>query len=278
MITYRVRKSPFIRYFDKTPPGIVCPHFWLLSHANGCPYNCSYCYLNLTFRGKKCEAFTNLDDMCGEIAAWLHHDEASMLNSGELSDSLAIDTAWFARAYELFANQRNHTLLLLTKSTAEALRRYEPTRSICVSFSINADAVSRAFEHGAPLGSERLAAASELASAGWRVRVRLDPMLPVEDWREAYEPICKAIAELRCERVTLGTLRYFPALARRNAGFPRMPGTKDGPDGRIRLPKDLRAEMYSYARGLIGMPVALCKETEEMVSSLGVARECNCVP
>ena len=67
----RKRKSPFIRYFDKTPPGIVCPHYYLLAHANGCPYECAYCYLSLTFRQKKCEWFTNLGDMESDIRAWL---------------------------------------------------------------------------------------------------------------------------------------------------------------------------------------------------------------
>lgn len=39
-----------IRLFDKTSEGIVCPHFWILNWACGCPYECSYCYLALTHR------------------------------------------------------------------------------------------------------------------------------------------------------------------------------------------------------------------------------------
>ena len=51
MVTRRERKSKFVKLFDKTPPGVCCPHFYELVLSNGCPYDCSYCYLRLTFRG-----------------------------------------------------------------------------------------------------------------------------------------------------------------------------------------------------------------------------------
>jgi hypothetical protein len=92
--TYRQRrrKSNFVRLFDKTPPGIICPHFYILAHANGCPYDCSYCYLQLTFRGKtEPVLFRNLDDLNREVRQFLELPEPSVLNAGELSDGLAFD-------------------------------------------------------------------------------------------------------------------------------------------------------------------------------------------
>ena len=42
----------YISYFSKTPR-TLCPHFWIIKPYTGCPYNCSYCYLQGTFYGNK---------------------------------------------------------------------------------------------------------------------------------------------------------------------------------------------------------------------------------
>ena len=55
----RLRKSKFVRLFDKTPDSVVCPHFYELILSNGCIYDCSYCYLKLTFRGKNTPTLFN---------------------------------------------------------------------------------------------------------------------------------------------------------------------------------------------------------------------------
>jgi len=268
----RKRKSPFIRYFDKTPPGIVCPHYYLLAHANGCPYECAYCYLSLTFRQKKCEWFTNLGDMEGDLRAWL-------FGVGELADSLAIDSTWFQVAYRLFtgpANPIGHTLLLVTKSEATELLEYEPHPSVVVSFSVNAESMASKHERGAPSPKLRLDAAAELKRRGWRIRLRLDPMLPCSNWREAYLPTVKRIAEIQPERVTLGSLRYFPSLPRYHPDFPSMPVKRDGPDGRYRLPYSLRIEMYEFVREHLNMPFGLCKETDALHAAVKPDPRCNC--
>src|SRR3989337_4516001 len=92
-VDFRPRKSFFIHYFDKTPPGIVCPHYYVLSHANGCAYSCDYCYLNLTFRGLKAPViFSNLHRLKRDVEAWLICTrKPNVLSAGELSDSLLFD-------------------------------------------------------------------------------------------------------------------------------------------------------------------------------------------
>lgn len=274
---HRTRKSPFIRYFDKTPPGIVCPHFFILAHANGCPYDCSYCYLTLTFRQKKCEAFTNLADMEREVACWIENTQTpSVLNAGELADSVAVDFAWFAPIYGLFAKQTRHVLLLLTKSTASELERWEPNPSVIVGFSVNAADVSAQYERGAPPSMERLAAAERLKRRGWRVRLRLEPMLPAPNWQTAYQPALQRIGEIGPERLTVGSLRYFPALRRRHKGFPLIRVERDGADGRMRVTRSLRLEMYQFVRSHLPFPFGLCKETADLHATFNPLPHCNC--
>ena len=51
----RVGDGSIIKMFDKThfpekPLDVVCPHFLELKWANGCNFNCAWCYLQGTLR------------------------------------------------------------------------------------------------------------------------------------------------------------------------------------------------------------------------------------
>ena len=287
-VTRRSRRSAFIRYFDATPPGIVCPHFHVLAHANGCPFRCDYCYLQLTFRRNSAPVvFTNLADLERDVERFLQRDEPSVLNAGELADALAFDcvTGLVSRLVPLFAAQRKHKLLLLTKSAnVEPLLRLEHAQQTIVSFSLNSEAAASRFEHGAPPPAARLEAARALGDVGYRVRLRVDPMIPLADWHDSYRRLAAMICCMtRPERVTLGTIRFFrslPRFSRDGREVYSYATSRDGPDGRLRLPLEKRVEMYhTVIGGLAGTTVALCKETEEAwrLTSLDPRRcLCNC--
>ncbi|MCK5031383.1 MAG: hypothetical protein KAR64_07950, partial [Thermoplasmatales archaeon] len=58
----KIKDGSIIKLFDRTPKpekptDVVCPHFYELKWANGCNFNCAWCYLNGTYRflsrGKK---------------------------------------------------------------------------------------------------------------------------------------------------------------------------------------------------------------------------------
>ncbi|MDP2857911.1 MAG: hypothetical protein Q8P50_08040 [Bacillota bacterium] len=85
----RERKSDFVKLFDKTPAGVICPHFYELVLSNGCPYDCAYCYLRLTFRGHKSPVlFTNSWD---RVRAEIEAIDQGVFSTGELADSLAVE-------------------------------------------------------------------------------------------------------------------------------------------------------------------------------------------
>ncbi len=284
----RKRQSNFIHFFDKTPPGVVCPHFHILAHANGCPYECQYCYLNLTLRHHpKPTVFSNTARQFQEVREWLMAEDGNaVLNTGELSDSLAWDdrTHLSRNLVPLFAEQKRHKLLFLTKSTNIAnLRGIEPTPQVIVSFSLNAPEVSKRFEKKSPGPMERLAAALELKQLGWCVRVRIDPVIPIDNWKEHYQPLIDTINELAPDVVTLGSLRYFKTLvnhARYGKDVFSYGVDNHDPDGRRRLPEQLRLEIYSHILSqLETLRKGLCKETSEIHQQLdlpGRHQSCNC--
>ena len=101
MLTSR-RASKFIRRFSGPgdDSGIVCFKFWQLVPAGGCPYQCSYCFLQTTpwFRFNPDQlhglVYTNVDDMLREIDAWLQDPIPKMMIVGELQDGLVFETAF----------------------------------------------------------------------------------------------------------------------------------------------------------------------------------------
>lgn len=274
MIVIRKRKSKFVKLFDKTPPGVICPHFYELVLSNGCPYNCSYCYLKLTFRGDtQPKIFTN--DWC-EIEKELESIECGVMNTGELADSLAIPPASLPDAMRYFAKQNDKFLLLTTKSdNVSFFDDYDPTPQVIISFSINCEMASSRFESGAPSPKDRLKAAKELKQRGWRIRFRLDPVID-EVGLKHYREICKELAELNPERVTVGTLRQFPGVMNFSKNAPSK-GLVKSWDGRMRYPPDHRIDIYSQIASWLERRPALCKETEQVWTKLGWEFQgCNC--
>src|SRR3989304_4854361 len=87
-----VHRSSFIKQFGG--PGddtsIVCFRFWELVVAAGCPFSCSYCFLQATpsyvfgHYPIKGAIFENWEDMIGEVEEWLDHPIPRMLVIGEL--------------------------------------------------------------------------------------------------------------------------------------------------------------------------------------------------
>lgn len=289
-IQERPRKSDFIRFFDKTPPGIICPHFHILAHANGCIFECAYCYLQLTFRGKvKQVVFNNRADLLREVRQFLLRKEPSVLNAGELADALAVDlhTNLMRELIPLFGAQERHLLVLLTKSAnVDHLADLPHNGRTVISFSVNAQEVAARYEIGSPSPYERVAAGARARAAGYRVRFRIDPIIPVEGWREEYAALVTRILDAAPpERMTIGSLRFFPNVRTYAAKLGRDTTVFDyatemsREDGRRRLSLQQRIEVYRHIMSLLPpeLPAGLCKETEVCTRAVGLpAGVCNC--
>jgi DNA repair photolyase len=287
------RKSRFVDIFRTTPVNTVCPNFFVLAHANGCAFapHCSYCFLKSSFtNSREQKAFDNIDKMVRDIRTWIARDrlESYVLNMGNLSDSLAFERGrpLIATLVDLFRREaeapgRPHALLLVTKGGMEesrSLLALEPCANVIVSFSINSPAAAADHEKGAAPIPDRLAACRALRKAGWRVRVRIDPMIHGYDYRS----IIRDVKRLKPERVTLGALRAEPNLFRfvRDdifSALERSPNAR----GLSRYPLDVRLALYRPAVKALRpvSPIGLCEETPDVWNALGLdteAKSCNC--
>jgi len=287
----RERSKKFVEIFRTTPPKTICPNFFVLAHANGCTFapRCSYCYLKSSFwfLGKP-QAFTNTDRMLREVRRWIRRDnlESYVLNTGNLSDSLVFEKSrpLFSKLIQVFreeAGGRPHTLLIVTKGgtrECEPFFAVQPCDNVTISFSVNNGEAAKMHEKGAAPVKDRLAAAARLKRLGWRVRMRIDPMILGFD----YGQIIESVRKLRPERVTLGTLRA-------EYNLPKFTGKSlfsdlEPPADRkslARYPFETRVAMYRQAVMALKKvcPIGLCEELETVWDALGLdkaSKPCNC--
>jgi len=304
--TERVSDGSIIKRFDLTPhprepEDIVCPHFLELKWATGCNYECAWCYLQGTCRMLPYRTRLHEKDRTKirrHVGALLNHDGSAsgsangteLLNSGELADSLAAEKCAepFSRfIIPLFESQEHFKLLMLSKSDyVDNLLTIEGQESTIVSFSVNPPYVSERWEKGAPPPERRLVAAARLAAAGYEVRLRIDPIVPVPKWKQRYDGLLQRIFRLfRPERITLGSLRGLQSTINncRDKSWTEFLSEKS-PWGK-RVESSLRQDAFGYVIERLKdewgySDVAMCKEPVATWNALGLDYRkirCNCI-
>jgi DNA repair photolyase len=293
--------SSFLRHFDGGLGGRVCcaPYLKLVPLSNGCPYYCTYCYLAYVYRDYHpfIKVNINHDKMFQEIRATaLQAQGAVAFNMGEMLDSLALDhvSLLTERLVPFFGRISNACLMLLTKSAnVEGLLRLAPNAQTVASWSLNTQRMIERCEIGAANLEERIGAARQCQEHGYRIRLRIDPGILYGDWRSDYaELLCKTLAALAPENITLGMLRLVPGhlgLARQAYGD-RVSALRAGlseraSDGKLRYPLRQRMEFCRFLIDVIRsinqrVSIGLCRETPEVWTSLNHRcdpHECNCL-
>lgn len=285
--------GPYIEILRTTPVRTVCPNFYLLDHARGCNFNCSYCFLrDEEYNRKERRLFDEKDRLLQELAAWVARDdvEAFVANAGNMTDSFGFEEErpLWGDFIELMREQaeakgRPHCLLAVTKAGLRHCRAFlerPPCRNVIVSFSINSPEAAEGHEAGAAHPRERLEAAAALQKLGWRVRVRIDPMILGFD----YDWVTEQVRAIAPERVTLGTLRADPTLLAEVAEVAIFQALEAPEPGSIaRYPLDTRLAMYRRVVERLKdvTSLGLCEETEDVWRALGLDcdnKTCNCNP
>jgi len=300
VLVERVGDGSIIKRFDKTQvpeqdKDVICPHFLELKWATGCPYDCSWCYLKgtLRFLPRRTKPYIKDFERVGlHTETFLRNANSipEILNTGEIADSLMLENSRksFSRfIIPMFETQKRHKVLFLTKSNKiNNLLDTKSHNQVIASFSLNAEPVAKRWERRAPTVKERINAASKLNLAGYETRIRIDPMIPVNNWEKQYKKLIDQIfRKLTPERITLGSLRGLQS-------------TINGCDDRswvkyllessnwgkkiefntryfmyLRIIEYLEQE-YDYDR------VALCKETKGIWDKLNMDYRkirCNCI-
>jgi spore photoproduct lyase len=296
---YKIGDGSVIKIFDKTPfptksTDVVCPHFLELKWANGCPFDCSWCYLQGTFRLLKRKKKPFVKDIHKTIKHLLIffenvNQQEYILNSGELSDSLLSEdtecpfSQW---AIPLFERFKTHKLLFVTKSTRiKNLLNINPHNYVIISFSLNAKSVAEKWEN-APKPMDRIKAASELQDRDYSIRLRIDPIVPVSNWRNCYCNLIDTIfSNIEPERITLGSLRGLQSTINQSSDKSWTKYLSERSNWGRKISLNKRFELFSFIKKYLEdeynfYQIALCKETIEMWQKLKMNFKdikCNCI-
>jgi spore photoproduct lyase len=295
----RVNDGSIITRFDKTPlpensTDVICPHFLELKWAYGCPFDCSWCYLKGTFRfrpnGKE-PVIKDYRKIELHTRAFLEEVKTpEVLNTGEIADSLMSENSGnpFSKfIIPMFETQSLHKVLFLTKSiNVKNLLEIEPHKQVIISFSLNAIPVAKLWEKKAPSVLKRIEAAKKVYQEGYEVRLRIDPMVPIDEWEESYLQLVDLIFEnFVPERITLGSLRGLQSTINGCSDKSWVRYLREFSNWGKKIEFQTRFRMYSMVIEHLRSKykytnIALCKETIAMWGSLKMDYKqikCNCI-
>jgi len=298
-LVQQIGDGSIIKRFEKTSipqkkTDVVCPHFLELKWATGCPYDCSWCYLKGTFRFlpyKTNPHIKDFDKIEKHTRTFLEYVQTpEILNTGEIADSLMLegDKKSFVKfIVPLFESQNRHKVLLVTKSDKiKNLLKLDSHHQVIVSFSLNAIPIAQRWEKKAPSVEERIKAAKVLYNEGYEVRIRIDPMIPAENWEKLYTHLIDLIFDSFIpERITLGSLRGLQSTINGTLDKSWVKYLSEYSNWGKKIDINLRLAMYRKIISYLGERykyhrIVLCKETLAVWEILGLnykKMKCNCI-
>jgi len=236
----------------------ICCGYYVINTLTNCPMDCSYCVLQGYLNNPFLTLYTNWDELFEEIGTFVSYHSQSLLRlgTGELSDSLALDSIFpiSQELISLFSGRNNGVLELKTKWTEVDHLLYLSHRGkTVISWSLNPQRMIEEEERGTASLRERIDAAKRCQEAGYPIGFHFDPVIFYEGWEKGYQEailsIFNRIDPRRVIWISLGGFRYPPQLKR--VAKERFPNTKiflgelfPGKDGKFRYLKEIRVEIY----------------------------------
>ena len=287
--------------------GVVCQSAWQLHSAQGCPFRCDYCWF-----GAVCRLFVNLDEYCSHLDEWVAQAGGQRLFKWDnQTDVLCFEPEWghtrmlveyFARKpekyFQIYAGKSDNVDYLLD---------LDHRGKTIIQWSIGTRVQCEQMEQRTATMDERIEGIRKCQEAGYIVRYRFSPMIPVVNWREGYTELIEAIfAKTQPDIITLCAFGWMnhdtartclrwdlldPQIAeamRVMSSFVEERGVTAG--GGHPIPFDARRGMFRHCIDEIrrvspDTHVALCLEMPEMWAVFGDelnghpgAYVCNCGP
>ncbi len=258
---------------------VLCCNYYVIDLIENCPLECTYCILQAFLNKPVITFHVNvekiIDSMVREISKYPRRQ--FRIGTGEHSDSMALDHIFHVNPYlvETFSSMPNAVLELKTKTdTIDALAGLNHNERTVVSWSVNAPEIIEQNEFKTASLENRIDAASKVINEGYKVGFHFDPIIYYPEWYEGYkqtvEMIFDAVSPEHIAWISLGTLRYIPALKKiAEERFPKISIFSNefisAGDGKMRYLKQIRKKMLGtlanwIQKGAPRVPLYLCME------------------
>ena len=263
----------------------VCRPAWRIHMASGCPHRCCYCSL-----GHLLPCMVNIEEYIEKLDEIVQaHPWQQLYLYEDDAEALAFEPELGAMKLlaEYFATRADEYLLVHSKSAnVEGLLDLEHAGHTIMLWSLTSQTVSRVFEAGSGTTEERIEAARKCQEAGFPVRFKYKPIVPVRDWRdECRDMIRLTFEQTKPDVISMFTLAWMTYDEMRSVfdtsmldpvyvkaaeeSVEEMKETRAQP-----FPHWVRAEIYDFfideiRRWDAEVPVSLSTETWEMWKELG---------
>ena len=250
---FTVKKGKFLKkyHLDKQFKGIKEEYY--LSYENNCPFNCLYCYLRDYFMHGAFVFYVNIEDMFSELDQF--KKSGTMISAGIVNDSLVYDsiTNISRDLLEYFKARPDLVLEIRTKShNIKNLLELEPIKNLIVSFTFSPQEIVDRYELKASSLSDRISAAKQLQEKGYRLGLRFDPIINIENRKKHYETmvdeIFSSLDHNKIVNIGIGGLRYKKGLRQKVLSERKTDLFFNelivGIDGKERYFKKIRIDMY----------------------------------
>ncbi|HUT35877.1 MAG TPA: hypothetical protein VNE39_20485 [Planctomycetota bacterium] len=202
------RDSGSRKYRETT--GLVCQPAWQLHTIVGCHFRCAYCGL-----GWSLNVMMNMEDFVERLDGWIERcPRQTLFQYDNFTDTVCFEPEhggskllidYFARkpgrALELYVGKSDHVDFLLD---------YDHRGHTVCCWSMSAATQSRLFEYRSAPMEDRIESMRKCQQAGYAVRVRFSPIIPVRDWEaENREMIRLLFSRVKPDVVTIETIRFL---------------------------------------------------------------------
>ena len=197
--------------------GIGSSKNFYFSHMYNCIYDCRYCFLQGMYSSANYVIFVNFEDFDISIKKIIENNLDSKVTffSGYDCDSLALEnvTGFAKHILPIFRKYPQIEIEFRTKSIQkEPFLSVKPMPNVILAYSLMPELMSNSLDNKAPSISKRIRVISELASKGWKIGLRFDPLIHGENWKELYqellENIYNKISFDNFHSVSFGSLRF----------------------------------------------------------------------
>ena len=172
----------------------VCRPCWRIHLERGCLHKCKYCGL-----GGLLVSMVNVEDYCehlGEIIKRHPWQKTYLLDDDADPPGLEPEMGTLGYLIEYFGTLEDRYLIIHTKTwNTEWMRDLEHNGNTIIVWSVSGPTQSRLIEPDTGTTEQRIEAARIAQEAGYQIRYKFKPIVPVRNWREDAAYTAKLIFE-----------------------------------------------------------------------------------